>query len=291
MDYFRPSKMGEAIDLLARPGARVLAGGTDLAGQLDRGLATPALLVDLQALGLGEIVAAGGGIEIGGTVTLAELVRAPLAAPYAAVTAAASRAASQLLRNSGTVAGNLCQWTRCWYFRGVEWNCWLGGGDTCYAQVGDHRKHGLQPGDCISAHPSDLAPALAACGASVVVAGQAGTRELELLDLYRRPTPDNRSLLTLGPAEIVTAVRLPPPPEASAYERLGERREFSFPLVSVAAARREGGVRVVAAGVANVPVVLDPAAPLSDLPGNPQSAWKRRVVSTLADRALARLGA
>ena len=106
-------------------------------------------------------------MHIGATTTLAELAAHELLAPYAVVRAAAAAAASPLLRNVGTVGGNLCQGTRCWYFRGHEWNCWLGGGDTCYAQIGDHRKHNLQPGDCISAHPSDLAPALAACGAAV----------------------------------------------------------------------------------------------------------------------------
>ena len=191
------------------------------------------------------------------------------------------------MRNVGTVGGNLCQHTRCWYYRGVEWQCWLGGGDTCYAQIGDHRKHNLEPGDCISAHPSDLAPALAACGATIVVRSAAGERELALLDLYRRPSADDRSLLTLSPGELVTAVRLPAPPDASVYLRTAERQAFSFPLVAVAAARRGDGVRLVAAGVANVPRELDPDDPLAGLPGNPQSAWKREVLSTLVERALA----
>ncbi len=163
------------------------------------------------------------------------------------------------MRNVGTVGGNVCQHTRCWYYRGVEWHCWLGGGDTCYAQIGDHRKHGLEPGDCISAHPSDLAPALAACGATAVVRSRDAERELPLLELYRTPTGDDRSLLTLAPGELLTAVRLPAPPDASAYERAGERQAFSFPLVSVAAARRGEDVRLVAAGVANIPRALDPA--------------------------------
>jgi xanthine dehydrogenase YagS FAD-binding subunit len=220
-------------------------------------------------------------------VTLAELAASPLLEPYAAVPAAASVAASPLLRNVGTVGGNLCQHTRCWYYRGEEWHCWLGGGDTCYAQIGDHRKHGLEPGDCISAHPSDLAPALAACGALVDVRSAGGSRELELLDLYRRPTAENRSLLTLEPGELAAAVRLPAPPDASAYRRLGERAAFSFPLVSVAAARRGEETTLVAAGVANVPRRLDPSDPLAELPGNPQSAWKRRALATLVERALA----
>ena len=208
-------------------------------------------------------------------------------AGYDAVLAAVAVAASPLLREVGTVGGNLCQHTRCWYYRSPELTCWLGGGDTCYAQEGDHRKHNLEPGDCISAHPSDLAPALAACGATVVVRSADGGRELPLLDLYRRPTGERRSLLALEPDELVTAVRLPASPDASAYRRAGERQAFSFPLVSVAAARRGDRLRVVAAGVANVPRELDPADPLAGLPGHAQTGWKRDLLAALVERALA----
>ncbi len=284
--YARPVSLAEALELMGE-GAAPLAGGTDLAGQLDRGIRSPSLLVDLRDTGLAAIEERDGGLRIGATVTLAGLAASPLAAPYAAVAKAASLAASPLLRNVGTVAGNLCQHTRCWYYRGEEWHCWLGGGDTCYAQIGDHRKHNLEPGDCISAHPSDLAPALAASGAMVEIRAAGGAREVPLLELYRRPTTDNRSLLALDPGELVVAVRLPEAPGASAYERLGERAAFSFPLVSVAAARRGDEVTMVAAGVANIPRALDPADPLAGLPGNPQSAWKRQALATLAERALA----
>jgi xanthine dehydrogenase YagS FAD-binding subunit len=284
--YARPASVDEALSLLAEDGAVAMGGGTDLAGQVDRNIRTPRLLVDLQATGLGEIWADGEGIVVGATTTLAEVAHSPLVSPYAAVASAASLAASPLIRNVGTVGGNLCQHTRCWYYRGEEWHCWLGGGETCYAQIGDHRKHNLQPGDCISAHPSDLAPALAATGATVVVRSPGGQRELPLLDLYRRPTGESRSLVTLAPNELVTEVRLPGPPLTSVYRRAGERQAFSFPLVGVAAARRNGGVRIVAAGVANIPVELNPDDPLAGLPGNPQSAWKRRVLATLVERAL-----
>lgn len=285
--YARPTSVDEALELLTRDGAAVLAGGTDLAGQIDRGICEPALLVDLQDAGLGGIVVDGEGVRIGATVTLAELAGADLIAPYAVVATAAGLAASALLRNQGTVGGNLCQHTRCWYYRGEEWHCWLGGGDTCFAQIGDHRKHNLEPGDCISAHPSDLAPALAACGATVVLRSRDGERELPLLDLYRRPTDANRSLVTLEVGEIVAAVRLPGPPDASVYLRTGERQAFSFPLVSVAAARRGDALTLVAAGVANIPRALDPDDPLAGLPGHPQSTWKRKVLETLVERAAA----
>jgi len=288
--YARPTSLGEAVELLAEPGAVALAGGTDVAGQLDRRIRSVELLVDLQAVGLGGIEEHGGGLVVGATVTLRELAGSPLLEPYRAVVTAASLAASPLLRNVGTVGGNLCQHTRCWYYRGVEWTCWLAGGDTCFAQIGDHRKHNLEPGDCISAHPSDLAPALAACGATVRISGGGGEREIALLDLYRRPSEENRSLVTLLPDELVTSVRLPPPPGSSVYLRTGERQAFSFPLVSVAAARRDAAVRCIAAGVANVPREIDPADPLAGLPGNPQSAWKQTVLAALVERAVGALG-
>jgi xanthine dehydrogenase YagS FAD-binding subunit len=289
--YARPASVDEALSLLAEDGAVAMGGGTDLAGQVDRKIRTPRLLVDLQAAGLREIQADGDGIVVGATATLAETARSPLVSPYAAVAAAASLAASPLLRNVGTVGGNLCQHTRCWYYRGEEWHCWLGGGDTCYAQVGDHRKHNLQPGDCISAHPSDLAPALAASGATVVVRSPDGQRELPLLDLYRRPTAEKRTLLTLAPSELVTQIRLPAPPLSSVYRRAGERQAFSFPLVGVATVRSNIGVRVVAAGVANIPIELDPDDPLAGLPGNPQSGWKRKILATLVQRCLSEVEA
>ena len=290
IDYARPRSVSDALDLVSGDGAVPMGGATDLAGQMDRGIRTPRLLVDLQDVGLGEIRACDDGVVVGATVTLAELAESPMLAPYAAVVSAASQAASPLLRNVGTVGGNLCQHTRCWYYRGKEWQCWLGGGDTCYAQIGDHRKHGLQPGDCISAHPSDLAPAFAAVGATVHVRSASGERNLPLLGLYRRPTVDDRSLLTLLPGELVTAIQLPAPPHASVYLRAGERQAFSFPLIGVAAARSDSGVKIVSSGTANIPCELDYNDPVANLPGNPQSEWKREVVLALTRRALDRIG-
>ena len=284
--YARPGTLEEAVELLARPGAVPLFGGTDLLGQIDREIVSPELLVDMRRAGLDYVRAEGDGLAIGAGTTLATLASCALLAPYAAVATAAGLAASPLLRNAGTVGGNLCQGTRCWYFRGVEWHCWLGGGDTCYAQIGDHRKHGLVPGDCISAHPSDLAPALAALGARLAVRSASGARELALLELYRTPTAERRTLLALEPGEIVCEVRLPGAPDASAFLRLGERRAFSFALVCVAAARRGDEVEAVAGGVANIPVRVDPDDPLAQLPGNPQTMWKRTALATLVRRAL-----
>jgi xanthine dehydrogenase YagS FAD-binding subunit len=187
----------------------------------------------------------------------------------------------------GTVGGNLCQAVRCWYFRHPDLTCWLRGGETCYAQIGDHRKHGLEPGDCISVAPSDLAAALIALDASVETSRR--PEGIPLIDLYRRPTEDNRSNLTLSAGEFVTAVTIPRTPDASAYERAGERHAWSFALAGVAAARSGSEVRLAAIGVSNTPRLLDPADPLAGLPGLEQTGWKRRLLAGLVDVALERV--
>ena len=115
-------------------------------------------LVDVRAL-LGDAIEAhGDGLVIGAATRVADVAsERRVAERYAALAQAARAAASPQLRNQGTVAGNLAQHVRCWYFRHPDLTCWLAGGDTCYAQIGDHRKHGLEAGDCISVAPSDLA--------------------------------------------------------------------------------------------------------------------------------------
>jgi xanthine dehydrogenase YagS FAD-binding subunit len=184
----------------------------------------------------------------------------------------------------GTVAGNLCQAVRCWYFRHRDLNCWLRGGDTCYAQIGDHRNHGLEPGDCISVAPSDLAAALLALDAVVTTDRREG---FPLADLYRKASPGDRSTLALEQGELITAVTVPRAPQASAYARAGERAAWSFALCAVAAARFDDGTRLAAIGVSNLPRLLDPADPLAGLPGLEMTAWKRRLLQALADDALA----
>ena len=285
--YARPAGLDEALALLAADGAVPFGGGTDLAGQVDRGIRAPAMLVDLRDAGLAAIAPDGTGVRLGAAATLAELASSPLVEPYAAVATAASLAASPLLRNVGTVGGNLCQHTRCWYYRGPEWHCWLGGGDTCYAQIGEHRKHGLEPGDCISAHPSDLAPALAAVGATVEVRSVGGAREVPLLELYRRPT-DGEPVALDARAGRARGGRAAPRAARRICLRAARRAAgllVPARLRSRRATRRRG--TLVASGIANIPRELDPDDPLAGLPGNPQSAWKRRALETLVERAVA----
>jgi xanthine dehydrogenase YagS FAD-binding subunit len=281
--YVRPGTIEEALALLDAPGALPLAGGTDLVPLQSRGKAAGAL-VDVRGLLSDAIERKGDGLVIGAATRVADVASdAIVAERYAALSQAAGLAASPQLRNQGTVAGNLAQHVRCWYFRHPDLTCWLAGGDTCYAQIGDHRKHGLEPGDCISVAPSDLSAPLLAMGARIETSERAA---FPIAELYRRPSEDDRTTLTLGPGEFVTRVLLPAPPESSAYARAGERHAWSFALAGVAAARSGGVVSLAAIGVSNIPRLLDPEDPLAGLPGLEMTGWKRRLLAGLVDDAL-----
>ncbi|HET6173468.1 MAG TPA: FAD binding domain-containing protein [Gaiellales bacterium] len=287
--YVRPASLDEALELLGAPDAHALAGGTDLIPLQSRGKAA-GTLVDVRAL-LGDAIEQNGdGLVIGAATRVADVAGdARVAEGYAALAQAAQGAASPQLRNQGTVAGNLAQHVRCWYFRHPDLTCWLAGGDTCYAQIGDHRKHGLEAGDCISVAPSDLAGALLALDAQVRVQGSGGERTVPIADLYGRPREDHRSSVQLARGELITAVELPAPPDASAYERAGERAAWSFALTGIAAARFGDTLRIAAIGLTNEPRLLDPADPLGGLPGLEQTGWKRELAGVLCERALARV--
>jgi xanthine dehydrogenase YagS FAD-binding subunit len=264
-----------------------MGGGTDLIPQLDRGILPADEVVDLRTLGLSGIEHTGEGVRIGATTSVADVERDPgIGERFAGLRQAAAAVGSPQLREMGTVGGNLCQQVRCWYFRHPDLQCWLRGGETCYAQIGDHRKHGLEPGDCISVAPSDLAAALLALDARV----ETTARQMPLADLYRRATADRRSTLTLEPGEFLTAVEVPRAPDASAYVIAGERAAWSFALVGVAAARFGDELRMAAVGVSNLPRPLDPDDPAAGLPGLEMTRWKRRLLETLASDARAAVG-
>jgi xanthine dehydrogenase YagS FAD-binding subunit len=287
--YVRPASIGEALELLDGAGAQPLAGGTDLIPLQSRGKA-PGSLIDVRGL-LGDVIETHGeGLLIGAATRVADVAGdGRVAERYAALSQAAGAAASPQLRNQGTVAGNLAQHVRCWYFRHPDLTCWLAGGDTCYAQIGDHRKHGLEAGDCISVAPSDLAGALLALDAKVRITGAGGERTIPIAELYGRPREDHRSSVQLARGELITAVELPAPPDASAYERAGERAAWTFALAGIAAARFGDSLRLAAIGLTNEPRLLDPADPLGDLPGLEQTGWKRELAGVLCERALARV--
>ena len=253
----------EALDLMARDaGARIVAGGTDLLVLMKEGVEQPPTLIDIkQVRELAGVETSAGGLRLGALTTLTELEEsADVHRDYTALAEAAKVAASPQLRNMATVGGNLLQRPRCWYFRS-DFNCWLKGGDTCYAAQGENHHHAIfQAGPCVAVHPSDLAPALIALEASVEITGPGGERSVLVEDFLRDPTADRRIEHDLQPGELITAVVAPSGPEAarSTYLKAMERAAWAFALVSVAVRLTlEGGevsdVRIVLGGVANTP--------------------------------------
>lgn len=261
--YARPRAMTEALEL-ARGGATVMAGGTDLLGLMKDGIAAPERIVDIRDLEplRGWTRAKGKGLRIGALVPLAEVETSAELAKLLPIVGEALRPAATLqLRTMGTVGGNLLQRNRCWYFRDEAYPCWLKGGVRCFAVDGDNRLHAIVGAEeCVAVAPSDLAPALIAYDASVSLMGSRGSRTMPLSDLFVTPHGRVRREHAIAPDELIVEVRVPENAMArrGAFEKAMERKTWSFALVSVAVSVKIiGGVardaRIVLGGVAPVP--------------------------------------
>jgi xanthine dehydrogenase YagS FAD-binding subunit len=243
--------------------SRVIAGGTDLLTEMKLNIAAPDRLVSLKTIPhMNEIqFDEPRGLRLGAMAKLAEIAgdknvieRFPL------LSTAILSAASPQLRNSATIGGNLMQDSRCWYYRG-PYNCWLKGGDTCFARDGENAYHAIfGEGPCHSIHPSDPAPALIALQAEIGIAGPKGKRILRAEQLFHAPHELLRKLTIVATNEIITEVRVPVPKPGSRqiFLKARERRTWAFALTSVALAITfEAGLvkesRVVLGGVANTP--------------------------------------
>jgi xanthine dehydrogenase YagS FAD-binding subunit len=279
VELLQPSSAEEAAAALGN-GSRALAGGTELVPLLRDGLVHAETLVHVS-----PVVPRGvDGNRIGAGTTLAELEVDPQIPQ--ALREACTQAASPQLRSMGTVGGNLLQATRCWYWR-LGFECWLHGGERCFAKDGAHKEHAIFGNDdCASAHPSDLAAALVALNARLLTT----RRELPLDDLYRLPTADDRDATTLAPDELILQLEVPTP-EASIYLKAMDRRKWAFPIVGVAAARFGQTTRVALAGVAPIPWRLESAEDLDNATPLPGTAYKIDIARTLVRRALGELGA
>jgi xanthine dehydrogenase YagS FAD-binding subunit len=236
-----PADLPSAVRLLAQPGHAALAGGVDLADLLKQRLVAPDTLVDLK--GLKELRGIGptpdGGLRVGTLARLSEVAENPLVRErFAALAAAAGEAATPQIRNLGTVGGNLLQRPRCWYFRNPDVACLKKGGRICYALGGLNRYHAvLGGGPSFIVHPSNLAPALIALGASARLVGPGGERAVVLDQFFTLPSVDPTRENVMRPGEILLEVIVPRPAPAarSAYLEVREKQSFDWPLVSVAA--------------------------------------------------------
>ncbi len=259
----RPQSLAAALRLLAEsPDALPLAGGTDLLVSMKQGLYAPGTVVDLKKVPeLGSLEIGAGGAFLGAALKLAAVRDEPaLKERYAALSEAAAAVASPNIQNMGTLGGNVCLDTRCWYFNQSEfWRhskgyCLKKDGDICQAAPGAKR--------CFAVFSSDTAPALIALGARAQVASWDGEsaqlREFPLEELYRE---DGISRIALGQDELLVGLRLPESRGVkSGYLKYRKRGAIDYPLASVAVALRMADgvmkdVRIVLGALASAPVI------------------------------------
>src|SRR5687767_11910888 len=188
--YHRADSLAEAVRHMAGAGTMPLGGGTDLLVLIGEGLATPDAVVDLRRLphSRGVTVEADGVVRIGAATRVSDLAEdAIISDRFPALAQACEAVGTPALRNMGTIAGNLCQRPRCWYFRrGVR--CHKTGGDSCPAVDGENQYLAiLGGGPCYIVHPSDPAVALTALDARVEVTGPGGSHWVEIDRFYNLP--------------------------------------------------------------------------------------------------------
>jgi len=246
-------------------GARFYAGGTTLVDLMKADVERPKRVVDISRLALAAIELRGDAVRIGTLARNSDVAYdASVARAFPAVSEALLSGASGQIRNAATVGGNLLQRTRCSYFRETRWRCnKREPGSGCDALDGFNRGHAvLGTSDaCIATYPGDLAVALTALSADIVVDGDGGERTLPIGDLYVLPGDAPQRETSLAPGELITAVELRATPlhARSHYLKIRDRASYEFALASVACAVEmdDGGriaqARIALGGVATVP--------------------------------------
>ncbi|UCG73017.1 MAG: FAD binding domain-containing protein [Chromatiales bacterium] len=284
-EYLRPATLREGLDWLSEPGTdtAVVAGGSDLLVNMKLGLVTPKRLVSICDLpGMQDVTEdADGGLRIGAGCKLTDLLQhETVTGNYPALADAIRAVGSQHVRNMGTLGGNLCLPTRCWYTNQSEqWResrqpCFKTDGELCHVIKSSARCHSL--------NSSDTAPALIALGASVTLASRDGTRELPVADLY---FDDGVDYMTMRPGEILTEIHLPPPTGVSAFIKVAQRNGLDYAAGTIAGWFDGAAARLVLGSIGSHPVSLPKAADLVVAGG-----LGTKTIDAAADAARADLG-
>src|SRR6202049_1179663 len=255
--YERAASIAQAASAAAKPGAKFIAGGTNLLDLMKLQVETPSELVDINRLPLDKIEETpDSGLRVGALVRNSDLAADPrVRQRYGVLSRALLAGASAQLRNKATTGGNLLQRTRCYYFYDVTKPCnKRDPGSGCAALGGFNRIHAILGASehCIATHPSDMAVAMRALDAKVETIDREGEgRAIPIAEFHRLPgkTPEIETSLKSG--EIITAVTLPPPPPGiQVYRKVRDRASYAFALVSVAAIVDSTGGRIRSARLA-----------------------------------------
>jgi 4-hydroxybenzoyl-CoA reductase subunit beta len=286
--YYAPRTVREAVHIKADAGpeSAFVAGGTDLYPNMKRRQQTPAVVIGLSRIpSLSRMRRSSDGVSIGSAVPLSAVENhARIRRGYPALAHAIEEISTPPLRNMGTLGGNVLLDTRCNYYdQNYEWRqaihfCMKKDGDVCWVAPASRK--------CLAVQSADSVPILIALSARAVLESREGEREIPVEDLYRN---DGIAYLTKRPEELLTEIRLPAADGwRASYRKLRRRGAFDFPVLSVGAAVRREGERVVEArlvlgGVASAPLRLTRCEEL--LRGRPLDA------EAIADAAEAAAGA
>jgi xanthine dehydrogenase YagS FAD-binding subunit len=271
--YERATSAAAAATAAAKnPGAKFIAGGTNLLDLMKLQIETPTHLIDVNALGFDKIEATpDGGLRVGAMVRNTDLAADErVRRDHGVLSRALLAGASGQLRNRATTAGNLLQRTRCPYFYDTHQACnKRQPGSGCSALDGVSRQHAVvgSSNACIATHPSDMAVAMRVLDATVETVKPDGqSRRIPIADFHRLPgdTPQIETVLDAG--ELITAVTLPKPAGGvHIYQKVRDRASYAFALVSVAAiVQRDGSGKLAVGGVAHKPWRVEAAE--ADLP-------------------------
>jgi xanthine dehydrogenase YagS FAD-binding subunit len=259
--YERAGDPSAAAKAAARPGAKYIAGGTNLLDLMKLQIETPAHLIDVNDLALDKIEESeDGGLRIGALVRNTDLAAdRRVRRDYAVLSRALVAGASGQLRNKATTAGNLLQRTRCPYFYDTNMPCnKRQPGSGCSAIDGFSRQLAVVGGSdaCIATHPSDMAVAMRVLDATVETVRPDGElRRIPIADFHKLPGDTPHIETVLEPGELITAVTLPKPIGGEQiYRKVRDRSSYAFALVSVAAiVQPDGTGHVALGGVAHKP--------------------------------------
>ena len=255
--YERANSLAQATTGSSKPGAKIIAGGTNLLDLMKLQVETPNHLVDINRLPLDKIEdTPEGGLRIGAMVRNSDLAAdLRVRRRYGVLSRALLSGASAQLRNKATTGGNLLQRTRCYYFYDITKPCnKRDPGSGCAALGGFNRIHAIlgASDQCIAVNPSDMAVALRALDAQVeTVNADNATRAIPIAEFHRLPGMTPQIETTLRQGEVITAVNLPPPPPGKhIYRKVRDRASYAFALVSVAAVVDAAGGRIRSARLA-----------------------------------------
>jgi xanthine dehydrogenase YagS FAD-binding subunit len=261
--YADATSLSDVLEALDE-GTMPLAGGTDLLAMMKEELIQPERVINLKSLpdmdGMSEEK---DGYHVGALKTLTALAQVSVLEEPSlqCLRQAILSAATPQIRHEATIAGNLLQRPRCWYFRNRLTHCLRKGGRRCFAFNGENKYHAIMGGaPCFIVHPSDPATALVALDGSVKVVGPEGSRTVSLEEFYLVPSEDPHREVDLAPNELVSEIIIPHPPEGarSVFIKYMERQAWDFALISIAGQIvAEDGVikraRIALGGVAPVP--------------------------------------